>query len=79
MTRSIIGGHGVLKEPAVTGETITDAEIRALCTALHAEPATGETLHGLVATHDALGRSHRRAKARAHCAELLTAYREGES
>ena len=61
---------------ALTAATITDAQIRELRAALFAGPADTRATHGLVACHDALGRSHRRNKARAHCAELLVAMQE---
>ena len=54
---------------------ITDAQIRDLREALFNGPADSRQLSGLVDCHDALGRSHRRASARARCAELLTAMR----
>jgi hypothetical protein len=50
---------------------ITDTQIRELRQTLFAGPADECQLHGLVACHDALGRSHRRNKACAHCAKLL--------
>lgn len=54
------------------GETITDAQIRTLGQSLFEGPADARQLHGLVACHDALGRSHRRDAARTHCASLIT-------
>lgn len=59
------------RSSSVTADTITDAQIRELQTTLFAATADGRQLRGLVACHDALGRSHRRSRARAHCAELL--------
>jgi hypothetical protein len=50
---------------------ITDRQIRELRTALLAGPADDRQLSGLVACNDALGRSHRRSRARAHCAALV--------
>jgi len=50
---------------------ITDKQIRDLQAALFAGPADEQQLSGLLACHDALGRSHRRSAARAHCAELI--------
>jgi hypothetical protein len=56
----------------ITAETITDEQIRELQTWLFERHAFDELeLSGLVAVHDALGRSHRRKKARARCAEIL--------
>ncbi len=49
---------------------ITDEQIRDLQAALFAGAADERQLSGLVACHDALGRSHRRPAARAHCAKL---------
>ena len=59
----------------LTADTITDAQIRDLRERLFAGPADARASLGLVACHDALGRSHRRSKARAQCAELLVAMR----
>lgn len=55
-----------------TGKTITDAQISKLRVWLFAR-GKGDSLElaGLVATHDALGRSHRRDAARIRCAALL--------
>jgi hypothetical protein len=50
---------------------ITDAEICRLRDLLFRGPADSVQLRGLVACHDALGRSHRRLSAREHCAQLL--------
>lgn len=57
--------------PVLTADSITDVQIRALREDLFAGPADARQLHGLVACWDALGRSHRRGKARAHCAALI--------
>jgi len=56
---------------ALGAGSITDAQIRELRDGLFAGPADARQLHGLVACHDALGWSHRRTKARAHCADLI--------
>jgi hypothetical protein len=50
---------------------ITDVEIRRLQDLLFRGPADSVQLRGLVACHDALGRSHRRLAAREHCTQLL--------
>lgn len=50
---------------------ITDAEILKLRDRLFQRQADAVQLRGLVACHDALGRSHRRARARAYCARLF--------
>ena len=56
----------------MTGASITDTDIRRLRELLfQRRPADAVSLHGLVACHDALGRSHRRSSARARCAQLL--------
>ena len=55
----------------LTSDSITDAQIRGLRKGLFAGPADDRQLRGLVACHDALGRSHRRSKARAYCADLI--------
>lgn len=55
----------------LTADTITDAQIRKLRATLLAETANARQLHGLVACHVALGRSHHRSRARAHCAGLI--------
>jgi hypothetical protein len=55
----------------ITAATVTDKQIRDLQAALFAGPADERQLSGLVACHDALGRSCRRARARAHCVELI--------
>jgi hypothetical protein len=55
--------------------TISDSEIRQLRERLFRRPADSVQLRGLVACHDALGRSHRREAARAHCATLYQAFR----
>ena len=55
----------------VTADTITDAQIRALREDLWDGPADARQLSGVVACLDALGRSHCRSKARAHCAALI--------
>lgn len=52
---------------------VSDAQIRALRSALLSGPADDRQLEGLVACHDALGRSHRRSRARALCATLIAA------
>ena len=54
---------------------ITDAEIRELRELLFEGPTDTRQLHGLVDTHEALGRSHRRRAARERCAEVLAALR----
>jgi hypothetical protein len=63
----------------LTADTITDAQIRELREMLFAEPRGSAMAPaicvGLVACWDALGRSQRRSKARAHCAELLVVLR----
>jgi hypothetical protein len=51
---------------------ITDKQIRDLQAVLFAGQADEQQLSGLLACHDALGRSHRRSAARAHCAELIS-------
>jgi hypothetical protein len=55
----------------ITADTVTDRQIRELQAALFAGPADEQQLSGLVACHDALGRSHRRSLSRAHCVELI--------
>lgn len=58
----------------LTADTISDAQIHELQAWLFARHKFDTLeLEGLVAVHDALGRSHRRAKARACCAEILKA------
>jgi hypothetical protein len=59
----------------LTADTITDTQIRTLREALFATDARQPHVvaRGLVACWAGLGRSHRRSKARAHCAELLNA------
>jgi hypothetical protein len=52
-------------------DTISDAQIEVLRDALFAGPADARALHGLVSCWAALGRSHRRRAARAHCAALI--------
>ncbi len=59
------------KHPSPTTDAITDAEIKALRQTLLAGPTDDRQLHGLVACHDALGRSHRRNKARSLCVDLI--------
>jgi hypothetical protein len=59
----------------LTADTITDAQINDLREELFEGQADARQLHGLVACHDALGRSHRRGRARACCAEILNAMR----
>ena len=56
---------------------ITDAEIRELRELLFEGPTDSRQLHGLVDTHDAIGRSHRRRAARERCAVVLAALRSG--
>lgn len=58
-------------------DPITDAQIHELREILFEGPADVRQLHGLVACHDALGRSHRRRKARELCATILATLREG--
>jgi len=53
---------------------ITDAEIGQLRELLFQRRADAVQLRGLVACHDALGRSHRRSAARAYCSRLLKTY-----
>jgi hypothetical protein len=55
----------------LTSDQITDRAIKGLRKRLFAGPADDRQLSGLVACHDALGRSYRRSKARAHCADLI--------
>jgi len=55
---------------------ITDAEIRELRALLFEGPTDSRQLHGLVDTHDALGRAHRRRGARERCAVVLAALRQ---
>ena len=52
-------------------EGITDPQIHHLQDLLFQGPADDRQLHGLVSCHDALGRSHRRTRARAQCVILL--------
>lgn len=59
----------------MTADTITDAQIRALQEELFEGPADARQLHGLVACHAALGRSHRRLGARVWCAENFATIR----
>jgi len=54
---------------------ITDAEIGELRELLYRRRADDVQLRGLVACHDALGRSHRRQAARAYCARLFSTYK----
>ena len=58
-------------------DPITDAQIHELRKMLFDGPADARQLHGLVACHDALGRSHRRRKARELCATILATLRGG--
>lgn len=60
-----------------SADPITDARIRELRETLFEGPTDARQLHGLVACHDALGRSHRRRKARELCAKILVAMRGG--
>lgn len=55
----------------MTVDTVTDRQIQELRSTLFAGPADERQLRGLVACHDALGRSHRRSSARAYCVELI--------
>ncbi|HSX23063.1 MAG TPA: hypothetical protein VLE97_09840 [Gaiellaceae bacterium] len=54
---------------------ITDAQILRLREQLFRGPADAAQLRGLVACHDALGRSHRRRAAREECAGILKTLR----
>lgn len=58
-------------------DPITDAQIHELRKMLFEGPADARQLHGLVACHDALGRSHRHRKARELCAKILATLRGG--
>ena len=55
----------------LTADTLTDEQIRELQASLFSGPADDRQLSGLVACHDAVGRSYRRSSARARCAEIL--------
>jgi hypothetical protein len=57
---------------------ITDADIGRLRALLFQRRADAVQLRGLVACHDALGRSHRRSAARAYCARLLSAHKRSK-
>ncbi len=81
-----IGRAPVVDQPVdratPTADTITDAQICELRDWLFMRKRGDELeLEGLVRCHEALGRSHRRAAARARCAEILNsrdrASREG--
>jgi hypothetical protein len=63
--------------PQPDADPITDAQIYELRKMLFEGPADARQLHGLVACHDALGRSHRRCNARELCAKILTTMRGG--
>jgi hypothetical protein len=56
----------------LTAATITDAQIRDLRQQLFEGPADAQALHGLVATHQALGWGHRRRSARELCAKIFS-------
>jgi hypothetical protein len=56
----------------IRADTMTDRQIRELRATLFARPADRRQLLGLVACHDALGHSHRRASARARCVDLMS-------
>ena len=58
-------------------DPITDAGIHELREALFEGPADTRQLHGLVACHDGLGRSHRRRKARELCAKIFATIQGG--
>lgn len=60
------------KDPVLTPATLTDGQLRDLQAWLFARKRHDALeLHGLVAVHDALGRSTRRAAARAHCVAII--------
>ena len=58
-------------------DPITDTQIYELREMLFEGPADARQLHGLVACHAALGRSHRRRKARELYATILATLRGG--